>query len=89
MADFSKLLSVDCPDGDRLAVIDRVSAALRNDSRVLDVGDGVQALFGNGWCLLQASNSEPSLDAHCEAIDEDAADEILAMIEEYVAKARV
>jgi len=49
MADFSKLRSVDCPDDERLAVIGRVAAALRNDSRVLDVSvvDGVQALFGN------------------------------------------
>ena len=86
--DFSKQRSVDCPADERLAVIGRVAEALRNDSRVLDVVDGVRALFGNGRCLLQALNMVPLLDAHCEAHDEGAADEILAVIEEYVAKAR-
>ena len=89
MADFIKDLSIDCPADERLAVIGRVAAALRNDSRVLDVADGVQTLFGNGWCLLQALNNDPSIDAHCEAGDESAADEILAVIEEYVVRAGV
>lgn len=82
--------SVDCPADERLAVIDRVAAALRNDSRVLDVSvvDGARVTFGNGWGLLQAPATESLLVVRCEAGEERAIDEISATIEEYVAKAR-
>ncbi len=71
MAGFPKLVStpeirVDCPDETKFAVVSRVSQALKKKYSTIDV-DGVRVLFGEGWGLLRASNTQPVLVMRFEA----------------------
>ena len=71
MAGFPKLVStpeirVDCPDETKFQVVARVSEALKKKYQTIDV-DGVRVLFGEGWGLLRASNTQPVLVMRFEA----------------------
>ncbi|CAN5170497.1 N/A [soil metagenome] len=83
-------LRVDCPDDQKVAVVTRVTAALRDDPNVRDVIaiDGVRAKFADGWGLVRASNTQPALVMRCEAASEARLAEIVALIEGYIAVAR-
>lgn len=81
-------LRVDCPDTQKFAVAARVTEMLRADWPVNDV-DGVRADFGDGWGLVRASNTQPALVLRFEATTEARRDELRAMVEQIVEKARV
>ncbi|MGQ9712797.1 MAG: hypothetical protein ACUVRC_09085 [Desulfotomaculales bacterium] len=53
-------------DGDKFAVVARLVEHFRKDYDVIDV-DGARVLFGDGWGLVRASNTQPVLVARCEA----------------------
>jgi phosphomannomutase/phosphoglucomutase len=50
----------------KFAIVDRATAHFRKDHDVIDV-DGARVLFGDGWGLVRASNTEPVLVARYEA----------------------
>jgi phosphomannomutase/phosphoglucomutase len=71
LAGLPKLIStpeirVDCPDETKFAVVARVAEQFRRTHNVIDV-DGVRVLFGEGWGLLRASNTQPVLVMRFEA----------------------
>jgi phosphomannomutase / phosphoglucomutase len=71
LAGLPKLIStpeirVDCPDETKFAVVARVAEQFRKTHNVIDV-DGVRVLFGEGWGLLRASNTQPVLVMRFEA----------------------
>lgn len=71
LAGLPKLIStpeirVDCPDETKFAVVARVAQQFRKTHDVIDV-DGVRVLFGEGWGLLRASNTQPVLVMRFEA----------------------
>ena len=71
LAGLPKLVStpeirVDCPDETKFAVVARVAEQFRKTHNVIDV-DGVRVLFGEGWGLLRASNTQPVLVMRFEA----------------------
>lgn len=80
-------IRVDCPDTVKFAVAARVTEMLRADWPVNDV-DGVRADFGDGWGLVRASNTQPALVLRFEASTEARRDELRAMVEGVVEKAR-
>ena len=80
-------IRVDCPDTVKFAVADKVTEMLRADWPVNDV-DGVRADFGDGWGLVRASNTQPALVLRFEAGSEQRRDELRAMVEEVVNRAR-
>ena len=74
LAGLPKLLStpeirVDCPDETKFAVVARVAEQFRKTHNVIDV-DGIRVLFGEGWGLLRASNTQPVLVMRFEAASE-------------------
>jgi phosphomannomutase/phosphoglucomutase len=50
---------------------------------VIDV-DGVRVLFGDGWGLLRASNTQPVIVARYEARSAERLDEIRSVMESWV-----
>jgi phosphomannomutase / phosphoglucomutase len=71
MAGYPKLFStpeirVDCSDETKFQVVERVAKRFQASHDVIDV-DGVRVLFGDGWGLLRASNTQPVLVMRFEA----------------------
>jgi phosphomannomutase/phosphoglucomutase len=59
-------LRVDCPDERKFAVVADAVQYFRSKYDVIDV-DGVRVLFGDGWGLIRASNTQPVLVTRYEA----------------------
>jgi phosphomannomutase / phosphoglucomutase len=59
-------LRVDCPDALKFALVDRAVAHFRASHEVIDV-DGARVLFGDGWGLIRASNTQPIVVMRFEA----------------------
>jgi phosphomannomutase len=63
-------LRFDCPDEQKFAVIDRVSARLAAEGAHVNAIDGVRVGTDDGWWLLRASNTQAVLVARAEARDQ-------------------
>lgn len=57
---------VRCPDREKFRVVKGLADLFKREYDVIDV-DGVRVLFGDGWGLVRASNTQPVLVARCEA----------------------
>lgn len=57
---------IPCPDDEKFDVVKKLQDYFRDLHEVIDV-DGVRVLFGDGWGLVRASNTQPVLVARCEA----------------------
>ncbi|MGH7668586.1 MAG: phosphomannomutase/phosphoglucomutase [Gemmatimonadaceae bacterium] len=68
-------IRVDCPDELKFAIVGRAVAHFRATHDVIDV-DGVRVLFGDGWGLIRASNTQPVIVTRFEARTEARLDEI-------------
>jgi phosphomannomutase/phosphoglucomutase len=64
------LIQVPCPDETKFDVVDRAREALaaRADVREVATIDGIRAWFEDGWALVRASNTTPSLTLRFEAM---------------------
>ncbi len=74
LAGFPKMVStpelrIDCPDETKFQVVARVAEHFKKSHEVISV-DGVRVLFGEGWGLLRASNTQPVLVMRFEAPNE-------------------
>ena len=68
-------IRVDCPDELKFRVVERAQAHFRTLHDVIDV-DGVRILYGDGWGLIRASNTQPILVVRFEALSQSRLDEI-------------
>ena len=59
-------LRIDVPDDLKFALVERAVQYFRARHNVIDV-DGVRVLFGDGWGLIRASNTQPVIVARYEA----------------------
>jgi len=59
-------LRVDCPDDRKFQVVEEAKQYFKARYKVIDV-DGVRVLFGDGWGLIRASNTQPVLVLRFEA----------------------
>jgi phosphomannomutase/phosphoglucomutase len=59
-------LRIDVPDELKFGLVDRAVQYFRARHDVIDV-DGVRVLFGDGWGLIRASNTQPVIVARYEA----------------------
>jgi phosphomannomutase / phosphoglucomutase len=71
LADVPKFVStpelrLDCPDEIKFSLVDRAVKHFRARYDVVDV-DGVRVLFGDGWGLIRASNTQPVIVCRYEA----------------------
>jgi len=74
LADVPRFVStpeirVECPDDEKFGIVEEAKKHFAAKHKVLTV-DGVRVLFGDGWGLIRASNTQPVLVARCEAADE-------------------
>ena len=70
---------VDCPEELKFEVVDRMAAYFKARYDTIDV-DGVRILFGDGWGLLRASNTQPVLVLRFEAKTPERLDEIMGIV---------
>ncbi len=59
-------IRVDCPDELKFEIVRKVTAEFKHRYEVIDV-DGARVLFGDGWGLIRASNTQPVLVLRAEA----------------------
>jgi phosphomannomutase/phosphoglucomutase len=65
-------------------IVARATEHFSKDHEVIDV-DGARVLFGDGWGLIRASNTEPVLVARYEARTQERLAEIQGMMEGWLA----
>ncbi len=75
-------IRVECPDKIKFKVVEQVTEYFRGRQEVIDI-DGARVLFGDGWGLVRASNTQPALVLRFEAMSEKR----LAVIRETVESA--
>jgi len=90
LADIPKYYStaetrVPCPDQDKFTVVQGLVERFRSEYEVIDV-DGVRVLFGDGWGLVRASNTQPVLVARCEAKSKEGLRRICEVMQEALEK---
>jgi len=73
-------IRVDCPDNIKFKVVAKVTEYFKTKNEVIDI-DGARVLFGDGWGLVRASNTQPALVLRFEALSQDRLDEIRTEIE--------
>jgi phosphomannomutase/phosphoglucomutase len=59
-------IRVDCPDDEKFEAVAHMTKFFKQKYDVIDV-DGVRILFGDGWGLVRASNTQPVLVLRFEA----------------------
>jgi phosphomannomutase/phosphoglucomutase len=89
LADVPKFVSTpeiraDCPEELKFAVVDAAVVHFRRSHQVIDV-DGARVLFGDGWGLVRASNTQPVLVLRFEARTSDRLAAIRSEMESWLA----
>src|SRR3712207_5294956 len=67
----------------KFGIVERATEHFRAGHEVIDV-DGARVLFGDGWGLIRASNTEPVLVARYEARTPERRDQIRAEMEAWL-----
>ncbi|MDI6797823.1 MAG: phosphomannomutase/phosphoglucomutase [Desulfatibacillaceae bacterium] len=80
-------IRVDCPEEKKFAVVEKVTQYFRERFSVIDI-DGVRVLFGDGWGLVRASNTQPVLVLRFEALSQNRLEEIKNIVESVVKQVR-
>jgi phosphomannomutase / phosphoglucomutase len=76
-------IRVDCGDDVKFGIVERAVAYFRSRYDVIDV-DGVRVLFGDGWGLIRASNTQPILVTRFEARSQSRLAEIQGEMEGWL-----
>lgn len=76
-------LRIDTDETAKFAIVERASAFFKATHDVIDV-DGVRVLFGDGWGLLRASNTQPVIVARFEARSAERLAEIRAVFDSWL-----
>jgi phosphomannomutase/phosphoglucomutase len=76
-------LRVDCPEERKFAIVADAVSHFRQSHDVIDV-DGVRVLFGDGWGLIRASNTQPVLVTRYEARTPERLAEIQRHMEDWL-----
>lgn len=69
-------IRVDTTEEDKFKIVEEVKAHFRSKYDIIDV-DGVRVLYGDGWGLVRASNTQPVLVVRFEAKSESRLHEIM------------
>jgi phosphomannomutase/phosphoglucomutase len=88
LADVPRFVStpeirVDCADDRKFGIVDDAVRHFARDHEVVGV-DGARVLFGDGWGLIRASNTQPVLVLRFEASTADRLAEIRAEMESWL-----
>lgn len=71
-------IRVDTTDRDKFKIVEQLKSYFKSKYKTIDV-DGVRVLFGDGWGLVRASNTQPVLVLRFEAKTENRLEEIKAV----------
>ena len=77
-------IRVECPDDRKFTVVNKITDYFKERYNVIDI-DGVRVLFGDGWGLVRASNTQPALVLRFEAASEARLQEIQTLVESVLA----
>ena len=88
MSDVPRFVStpeirVDCPDDVKFGLVAKATRHFSASHEVIDV-DGVRVLFGDGWGLIRASNTQPVLVMRFEARTREHLDAIRSEMEGWL-----
>lgn len=72
-------IRIDCPDERKFEVMKQITEQALSDYDAITV-DGVRILYGSGWGLIRASNTQPVLTVRCEGTTPEKRDDIAADI---------
>ena len=72
-------IRVDCPDEEKFQIVSDLVEYFKKEHEVIDV-DGARVLFGDGWGLVRASNTQPALVLRFEARSPERLEEIKGTI---------
>ncbi len=79
-------IRVDTTEDEKFKIVEKVREYFRSKHDIIDV-DGVRVLYGDGWGLVRASNTQPVLVVRFEAKSEarlhQIMDEIISKLREY------
>jgi phosphomannomutase/phosphoglucomutase len=78
---------VACPDDRKFEIVAEVVRMFKRSHEVIDV-DGARVLFGDGWGLVRASNTQPVLVLRAEAKDQTALERIKQSLTTALARYR-
>jgi phosphomannomutase/phosphoglucomutase len=76
-------LRIDVPEERKFELVEQALRHFRDRYDVIDV-DGVRVLFGDGWGLIRASNTQPILVARYEAATAERLSEIRTEMESWM-----
>jgi len=84
LADIPKMFNtpeirVDCPDDKKFEVVKILTESFKKTHEVIDI-DGARILFGHGWGLVRASNTQPVIVMRFEADSEERLEGIRALV---------
>ena len=76
-------IRIDVTEEAKWSVVERAVSHFKSKYDTIDV-DGVRVLFGDGWALLRASNTQPVIVARFEARSEERLAEIRGEVEQWL-----
>ena len=68
-------IRVECSEEEKFDIVEKIKGYFQSRYDTIDI-DGVRVLFGDGWGLVRASNTQPILVLRCEARTEERLKEI-------------
>jgi phosphomannomutase/phosphoglucomutase len=78
-------IRVDVPEEEKFEIVKRAVSDFKKKYEVIDV-DGARVLFGDGWGLLRASNTQPVLVLRYEARTDEGLQRIQHTMEDWLQK---
>jgi len=72
-------IRIDCPDEEKFHIVSELVKLFKKQYEVVDV-DGARILFGDGWGLVRASNTQPALVLRFEARTPERLEEIKGIV---------
>jgi phosphomannomutase/phosphoglucomutase len=72
-------MRIDCPDEKKFQIVSKLVKYFKREYEVVDV-DGARILFGDGWGLVRASNTQPALVLRFEARTPERLEEIKGLV---------
>jgi len=72
-------IRLECPEEIKFDLVERLKFSFRAEHEVIEI-DGARILFGDGWGLVRASNTQPALVARFEAKSQERLDEIKSLV---------
>ena len=78
-------IRIDVKEEIKFKIVDKIIEHFKKDYEVIDI-DGARIKFGNGWALVRASNTQPSLVLRFEANSEKDLEEIKSIVNPVLEK---